>query len=99
MSDNNSTKRPILQQIWLLWTTVLQYDQMRLVLSGTGIEHQALTDPWLSPIFALKPYRTKSEIGAFENPETQAQYMCQLFGPTHTGRNFSPGPGPGYMEG
>lgn len=71
MSGNNSTKRPILREIWLLWTT----EQMCLVLSGTGIEQQALKDVLLSAALKENPYRTKSDVGAFEDPDTQAEYI------------------------
>jgi len=42
MSDDTPTKRPILREIWRSWTTLLQPGQMRLVLSGTGIDLQAV---------------------------------------------------------
>jgi hypothetical protein len=75
MSGENLTKRPILREIWLLWTAVLQPEQMRLVLSGTGIEQQALKDTLLSAVFMMHPYRLKSDVGAFEDPDIQAEYI------------------------
>lgn len=74
-SSDKSTKRPILREIWLLWTTVLDSRYMCLVLSGTGIELQALEDTLGSALYKGYPYRFETEVGAFEDPGTQAEYI------------------------
>jgi hypothetical protein len=75
MSGDNSTERPILREIWLLWTGVLNFWQMRLVLSGTGIEQQALENTLSSDALKEHTYQTKSDIGAFDDPASQAEYI------------------------
>jgi hypothetical protein len=75
MSDDELTKRPVLREIWLLWSTVLPPEQMRLVLSGTGIELQALRDTLESSALKGERYDIKSDIGAFEDPGSQAEYI------------------------
>ena len=44
LSQDKTTKRPILRTIWFSWSEVFKSGQMSLVLSGTGIELQALND-------------------------------------------------------
>jgi hypothetical protein len=74
-SEDNSSKRSVLREIWLSWTSVLDDQQMRIVLAGTGIELQTLVDTLASP--ALKPerYQIWSDIGAFEDSGSQAEYI------------------------
>jgi hypothetical protein len=81
-SGDYSSKRPVLREIWLLWSTVLQYWQMRLVLSGTGIDLQALQDTLGSSGLKEEPYHLKSNIGAFEDPQSQAEYIKKYI-PAH----------------
>jgi len=75
MSGDNSIKRPILREIWNMWTTVLTNSQMRIVLSGTGIELKTLDDTLSSNAFKEHPYHRKADVGAFEDPGTQAEYI------------------------
>jgi hypothetical protein len=67
---------------------------MCLVLSGTGIELQVLSETLVSS--ALKPasYQLQHDIGMFEDPEYQAEYikqvlMYQQIGLMRCARNFS----------
>jgi hypothetical protein len=75
MSDDRTTNRPILREIWLLWSTILNSEQMRLVLSATGIKLQALKETLASSALKLHSYMVKSDIGAFEKSESQAEYI------------------------
>jgi hypothetical protein len=75
MSGDNSTKRPLLREIWLLWSNLFPPSQMRLVLSGTGIELQALRDTLDSSVLKGECYDIKSDIGAFDDPISQAEYI------------------------
>jgi hypothetical protein len=50
---------------------------MRLVLSGTGIEFQALQDTLLSSACKIQPYQVVYDIGAFDDPQKQAEYIRQ----------------------
>ena len=68
-------KRPVLREIWLLWSTVLPFWQMRLVLSGTGIDLQALKGTLESSALKEQPYTIKCDVGAFEDPQSQAEYI------------------------
>ena len=87
MSENKVTKRHILREIWLLWSTVLRGPQMRLVFSGTGIDLRTFEDTMSSS--SLKPYDCAMvhETGFFEDDSVQAKYIRQylpasLHGPT-----------------
>jgi hypothetical protein len=75
MSDDHTTDRPVLREIWLLWSTILNSDQMRLVLSATGIKPQALEETLAPSALKAHSYAVKSNIGAFEKPESQAEYI------------------------
>jgi hypothetical protein len=75
VSEDNKTPRPILREIWLTLNEVLQPEQMRIVLSGTGIKLQALRDMLLSDACKLHKYKVKWDVGAFEDPEIQAEYI------------------------
>jgi len=90
MSKDKTTKRHILREIWLSWSTVLRGSQMRLVLSGTGIELRVLEDTMAST--SLKPFGclTVHETGSFEDDSIQAKYIrkylpASLDGPTWAG--------------
>jgi hypothetical protein len=75
ISKDNSTRRPILREIWATWSTVLRPESLRLVLSGTGIDQQALEDTFASADSKGPSYRIKYDIGAFDSPEAQAKYI------------------------
>jgi hypothetical protein len=75
ISDDYFTQRPVLREIWLAWTQVLQSYQMRLILSGTGIEFKVLANTLDSPALKLEPYQVKFDIGAFEKRGSQAEYI------------------------
>jgi hypothetical protein len=55
VAGDNSSERSALREVWIAWTSVLSPEQMRLVLSGTGIELQALSETLVWS--ALKPQR------------------------------------------
>ena len=75
LSQDKITKRPILREIWLSWIEMLQPGQMNLVLSGTGIEFQALSDTLSSTAVKEHQYTIVHSIGAFEDPSIHAQYI------------------------
>jgi hypothetical protein len=75
VSEDGSTACSLFREAWLLYTTVLVPEQMRLVLSGTGIELQDLKDTLVSSVLKREPYDIKSNIGAFETRESQAEYI------------------------
>ena len=72
ISSGKETKHPILRQIWLSWSS---YWQMVLVLSGTGIDLQALEETVTSNVCKEHAYTTVLDIGAFDKEELQAQYI------------------------
>ena len=74
ISDTNSTKGPILREIWLAWSRV---SGMRLVLSGTGINSHALHDRFTSSFLKEMPYGEVHDIGAFDDQTTQTDYIKQ----------------------
>ena len=75
MSGDKTTKRHILREIWLSWSTVLRSSQMKLVLSGTGIDLRALQSTMSSA--SLKPYgcMVVHDTGSFEEDSVQAKYI------------------------
>lgn len=75
MSNDNKTPRCILREIWLSWSQALCSDELRLVLSGTGIDYQALNDTLVSSACKECPYVSVHDIGAFDTPEVQAKYI------------------------
>ena len=74
MSEDNVTPRPILKEIWNYWIGVLP-DNMRIVLSGTGVEYQDLNVALGSHAGKDRGYRTVYDIGAFDSREAQALYI------------------------
>jgi len=74
MSENNQIKRPVLREIWCFWIDLLDND-MRIVLSGTGIETHALEETLASNVCKRKLYGIVHDIGAFNCREVQAQYI------------------------
>jgi hypothetical protein len=74
-SDSSPTKRSILREIWLLWTEVLHSEQMHVILSGTGIDLDALEDTLSSAACKVYGYNIVHGTGACEDPETQAKYI------------------------
>ena len=75
ISSDNRTNRPVLREIWRSWTKALEPQYMRVVVSGTGISQGPLHDTLTSPAFKEKDYGTVNDIGAFDAPETQAEYI------------------------
>ena len=75
MSSDKETKRFILREIWLSWSTTLGPQDMRLVLSGTRIDFHALNDTLASSACKEHPYEVVHDIGAFDTPEAQAKYI------------------------
>jgi hypothetical protein len=75
ISSDASTKRPILPEIWLTWSTILLQENLRLVLSGTGVDQQSLQDTLASAAGKQPSYSIQSDIGAFDSSEAQAKYI------------------------
>ncbi|PVG00051.1 hypothetical protein CPB86DRAFT_872254 [Serendipita vermifera] len=74
---DDKTPRPILREIWRLWTWVLDFNQMRLVLSGTGITVNEIDDVLASNPLKLAPKFRWTELGAFDTPESQEYFIKQ----------------------
>jgi hypothetical protein len=74
VADDGTSPRPLLKEIYQSWTTVLPAD-LRLVFSGTGIELDAFQSVLGSSAFKAQPYDLISDIGAFEDPESQMEYI------------------------
>jgi hypothetical protein len=72
LAGDNKTRRPILREIWLAWSAE---PYMNLVLSGTGIDRQALENTLSSAACKRYPWTTVHDIGAFNDHETQGQYI------------------------
>ena len=76
-SDDGQKMRGLLRQVWLSCFEALKPPKILLVLSGTGIEYQALEDTLTSPTLKVLPYILVRDIGAFDDPEPQAKYIKQ----------------------
>jgi hypothetical protein len=76
-SDNLFHERPLLKELFRSWTSVLPPEYMRLVLSGTGIDLRLFEETLSSPAFKEHKYRTVTDLGAFEDAKTQAEYIKQ----------------------
>ena len=75
ISESSKTKRPILREIWLFWSKEVLDEKMHLVLSGTGIEFQALEDTLSSIACKERGYKIVRDIGAFNSREAQIKYI------------------------
>jgi hypothetical protein len=74
-SRDHQKMHPVLQPLWVLWTSVLDSDHLRLVLSGTGIEVQTIEGTSVSSVGKGYPYAIRSNDGAFDDAEVQARYI------------------------
>ena len=75
-SDNDKkTKRPLLRPIWKSITNVLPATKMRVILSGTAINETSLKNVLASFAFKRCVYSVKRDIGAFDDPDAQRQYI------------------------
>ena len=77
MSDDGITPRSLLREIFLSYTTMLSSAQMRLVLSGTGIDVRLFKETLNSPVHKEEMYDIKTDIGAFDDVDAQAKYIMQ----------------------
>ena len=75
MSNNLNASQSMLREIWLSYTGVLEYYQMRLVLSGTGIDLTAMQDELATQALKSERYDLKFDIGAFEDSHSQTAYI------------------------
>jgi hypothetical protein len=76
-SEDNASPRPVLREIWLSWTSVLSTSKMCVVISGTGIQLDEITQTLASSAAKQANYRIINEIGAFDDLDDQAMYIKQ----------------------
>ena len=74
-SDDGKTKRPLLRPIWSSMTGILDSTKMLLIISGTGIDWVSIQNILGSSVFKFRPYTLKRDIGAFDDPNAQRQYI------------------------
>ena len=74
-SDDGKTECPLLRPLWSSLTGILDSTKMRLIVSGTGIHWKSIQNILGSSVFKLHPYTPKRDIGAFDDPEAQRQYI------------------------
>ena len=74
-SENGSSSRPLLREIWRSWTTTFNVLEMRLILAGTAIKEDEMTSTLSSNAFKPANYAVKRDIGAFNDPGDQADYI------------------------
>jgi hypothetical protein len=73
-SRNLDQMRPELKPLWAAYTSVLDSNQMIVLLSGTGIHVPTMRDSSSTLLKGTK-YVFRSNIGAFEDPSSQAAYI------------------------
>jgi hypothetical protein len=76
-SADNASPYPVLREIWLSWTSVLSISKMCVIISGTGIQLNEITQTLASAAAKQVNYRIIDEIGAFEDLDDQAMYIKQ----------------------
>ncbi|PVF91660.1 hypothetical protein CPB86DRAFT_820309 [Serendipita vermifera] len=74
-SSNGRDRRPILREIWGTWRSELGVDRMKLIISGTGINLVDLKNVLESESFKPQDYTFRSDVGAFDQPKEQDQYI------------------------
>jgi hypothetical protein len=74
-SEDGSSRRPLLREIWFSWTMVLSIHQMSFVVSGTGINYDEIMRTLSSDFLKPENYAVKRDIGAFDDPDNQAEYI------------------------
>ncbi len=74
-SENVSSTCPLLREIWCSWTTIFHPLEMSLILSGTGLKEDEITATLSSNAFKPANYAIKRDIGAFDDPGDQANYI------------------------
>lgn len=65
------TKRFILREIWISWSTVLNPTGICLVVSGTGIDCHAPNETFASSACKEYPYEPVHDISTFGTPGDQ----------------------------
>jgi hypothetical protein len=74
-SDDIKKEWPLLRPIWQSVTGILKPTEMLVILSGTIINESSLLDVLQSSIFKFKSYTIVQDIGAFDDPDAQRQYI------------------------
>jgi hypothetical protein len=75
------TPRPLLRETYRVWSILLG-SKFPLILSGTGINYQIIDEILGSSHVKAQPYVRLHDIGAFDDPRSQAAYIQQYFPPT-----------------
>ena len=79
-ADHQKTPRPLLREIYRVWSILLGR-KFPLILSGTGINYPVIDDILGSGHAKARPYACLHDIGAFDDPRSQAAYIQQYFPP------------------
>jgi hypothetical protein len=74
-SDDQKSERPILRPIWQTLTDMLKSSEMLLILSGTALNEKSLLNVLDSSVFKFNPFVFQKDIGAFDDPNSQSQYI------------------------
>jgi hypothetical protein len=74
-SDDKEKERPLLRPIWQAVTQILEPTEMLVILSGTAINEKSLLTVLESSVFKIFPYNMKKDIGAFDDPDAQRDYI------------------------
>lgn len=83
-SNDGKTERPLLRPIWLTLTKTLDVTKMQVILSGTGIDMKSLENVLVSTVHKVSSYIVKRDIGAFDDPNSQKQYIERYLPSQHS---------------
>jgi hypothetical protein len=73
--SNDKKEQPLLRPIWQAMTEILRREEMLFILSGTALDEKMLQDGLHSSIFMFTSYNIRRDIGAFDDPDAQRQYI------------------------
>lgn len=75
LSEDKKKERPLLRPIWKSITGTLGQEKILVILSGTAIDEKSLQDFLSSTLFKFRQYDIVKDIGAFNDQQTQRQYI------------------------
>ena len=74
-ADMENKERPLLRPIWHTMNDIFGQEEMLLILSGTALNETLIQEILSSAAFKYLNYVVKKDIGAFDDPDVQQQYI------------------------
>jgi hypothetical protein len=79
MLADGKSPRPLMREVYRVWTRILPRERMLLICSGTGINSQSLQASIISAALLI-PYHLQNDIGAFNDRYAQTKYIQYYLG-------------------